>query len=263
MTSRFADASSHTSPPLCGGECAWRFSSFPTAKRWALKRRRAFTLIELILALVMVAALAASLYASLQTAFKAKASAEGAVEPYRTGDLAMQLIQQDIQNSLPPGDVLQGNFEGTQGTGGNGNEADDLNFYTTADSPQHVDANGEVKNVELTVIQPQNSSDYVLVRRVKRNLLSQTTVTPDTEVICRNVGNFTCQYYDGSEWLQSWDSTAEDNTLPVAVQVTLELQRPTPNGKGTRTFKFTRIIPISCSTAAFDAQVNPNATSTQ
>ncbi len=226
-----------------------------------LRRRGGFTLLELVIAMGMVAVLAVSLYASLRIGFKAQASSEAAVEPARTASLALDLIQQDLANSLTPNN-LAGNFEGTSGTDDRNKEDDDINFYSTTDSPQHATANGEIKNVELTVIEPQNSSDHVLVRRVARNLppLNQETETPDVEVICRNVGAFSVQYWDGTEWDQTWDSTQEDNQLPVAVEVMLELDRPDATSPGgMRATQYTRIFPLSCSYAQFDPQVNPSA----
>jgi type II secretion system protein J len=237
-------------------------------------RRHGFTLIELIVAMMMVAILAGSLYGVLRSSFVAKQNAETAVEPSRTAELAMEILRQDITQAIQPNPAnldttttpagitgLIGNFEGTDGTSNNGRNNDDLVFFTTAESPQHVDANGEIKNIELTMIQPTNSNNYVLVRRVIRNLLTTVTPPPDTEVICRNISAFNVQYYDGAEWLDNWDSTAEDNTIPAAVAVTLELDRPANGGKGTQTFRYSRVFQLACSTAAFDSLVNPNLAS--
>ena len=225
-------------------------------------------MLELLVAMAMVAILAVSLYASIQITFKAQKRADAAVEPARTAQLAMEMIGQDLTNSIQPGGELAGNFEGTTGSDDRGHEADDIDFYSTADSPQHQDANGEIKNIEITVITPQNSTDHVLVRRVTRNLLSlNSTATPDPEFICGHVNSFSVAYYDGSDWTDTWDSTAEDNTLPVAIQVTLNLDRDDPQGAGgVQTTSYTRIFPVPCSTAQFDSAVNPSAsgsTSTQ
>jgi type II secretion system protein J len=227
------------------------------------KRQRGFTLLELLVAMAMVAILAVSLYASIQITFKAQKRAEAAVEPARSAQLALEMIGQDLTNSLQPGGQLAGNFEGTTGADDRGHEADDIDFYATTDSPQHQDANGEIKNIEITVITPQNSSDHVLVRRVTRNLLSlNSTASPDPEFICGHVNSFTVAYYDGTDWETSWDSTAEDNTLPVAIQVTLNIDRDDAAlSGGVQTTSYTRVFPLPCSTAEFDSAVNPSATS--
>jgi type II secretion system protein J len=234
-------------------------------QRHQIRRARAsaFTLLELLVAMAMVAILAVSLYASMQITFRAQKRADAAVDPPRTAQIAMDMIQQDLTNAVSPGGQLAGNFEGTAGSDDRGHEADDINFYSTTESPQHADANGEIKNIELTVITPTNSSDHLLVRRVTRNLLSLNSVaTPDPEFVCDHVNSFTAQYYDGTNWNTTWDSTAEDNTLPVAVQVTLNLDRADSTAAGgIQTYSYTRVFPIPCSTAEFDSAVNPNAPS--
>jgi hypothetical protein len=151
--------------------------------------------------------------------------------------------------------ALAGDFEGTQAQGGNGGEADDLVLYSTAESPQHVDANGEIKHVEYTIVQANGSSDYVMVRRVIRNLLTDIQPQPDEEIVCRNVASFTLQYFDGTNWDPTWDSTQEDNTIPAAVQATLVINQTNANGKVTP-MTYTRTVYLSASTASIDPAVN-------
>jgi type II secretion system protein J len=208
----------------------------------------AFTLIELILALAISAILAVSLYAAMRAAFGTKTSAENAVEPSRTAAMAMDYLASDFQCALPPTGILAGAFVGTDQQDDRGRDGDDVVFYTTADAP-YVDgaANGDIKMVELTVIVPDNSTDHVLVRRVTRNLLSQLETTPEDEVLCRGVGGFNVRYYDGSEWVDSWDSTQQADVLPTAVEVTLELDRPTGPDQPPRTLRYTRVFPLPCS----------------
>lgn len=217
-------------------------------------RGSGFTLLELVVAMSMVAVLAGSLADSMYVAFKAVKTADAAIDAPRTAAIAMDFLSQDLQNALPPGTELAGNFEATQGQDSRGHENDDLVFFTSADSPQHVDANGDIKQVELTMEQ-DSDGDWVLVRRVIRNLLSQTQVNPDEEIICRGVNSFTLQYSTGSQWETTWDSTQEDNTIPAAVQVTLELQRPDTKGV-MQTIRYTRTFALACSTASTDPTVN-------
>jgi type II secretion system protein J len=234
-------------------------------KRRLLNLRRAdhrgFTMIELIVALAMVAIIAASLSSVLWTAYHATRNTEADVAPSVQASIALDYISQDLKNAIQPnitittGTALAGDFEGTQASAGNGQEGDDIVLYSTADSAQHIDANGEIKRIEYTIVQPTGSSDYVLVRRVTRNLLADVQPAPDEEIICRGVKSFTLQYYDGSNWNPTWDSTQEDNTIPAAVQLTLELQETPVNGKPI-SVRYTRIIYLSASTASLDPQVN-------
>lgn len=245
-------------------------------------RRRGFTMIELIVALGMVAIIAASISSSLWLAYHTTCQAEAAVAPSDQVDNAFEFLSNDLQNALQtqtrPASYLVGaptaanNFEqtaflGTQGQDNRGHPSDDVVFFTTAESPVHVYANGEIKCVEYKVIQPLRSSDHVLVRRVTRNLLPPDgqNGSVDEEVICTGVSSFSVEYsYDGTTFnptsltADSWDASQEDNTVPAAVKITLELEETQPDGK-IHTASYSRIILLPCSTASLDPNVNPGA----
>lgn len=215
------------------------------------RSRKGFTLLELVIALAMVAILATSLYVSIRIAFRAQATAEAAVTPSRTMDLAMEFLRADFENALPQGDNLAGAMSGVTSTDARGNLSEEVVLYTTAASPLRSSGNGEIKQVELLVTTTDDSSQYVLVRRVTRNLLSALEVEPDEQIICRNVKTFDVRYFDGSDWLDDWD-TSETNALPMAVEVNLEIELPstTPVAYGTArpTIRSSRVFKLACST---------------
>ena len=213
----------------------------------------------------IVAILSLSLYASLRIGFRARQQSEAAVEPPRTGVAVLDLVQRDLAASVSPGGLIWAQqFEGVDGTGPGGGADDDVQFFSVADSPLHAVGNGDIKSMELTVIDAPNGQDRLLVRKVNRNLLNpNATPNPDVEVLCRGVAEFNLRYWNGATWADSWDSTQEDNTLPAAIEVTLSLKRddgPVSLPDGSRGYRFIRIVPMPCSTAAQDSTVNPNAT---
>lgn len=226
--------------------------------------RHGFTLIELMLALAAAAFLAGSLYATMKVAFNAQASATSAVEPARTADLAMEFIRDDLQNAMPPHDpstytsqfqYLAGAFQGQSSGGATGNDAD-LIFFSTASMKEHPSGNGEIKQIELTT--DTINGKKCLVRKCARNLTTETQPPPnDEEVLCRDVSSFTIQYCDGTNWDDTWDSTQmTPNELPVAVRVTITLDRTPPNNKAQkRLLPFSRVFQLSASTAAQDADI--------
>lgn len=212
---------------------------------------------------MMTAIIIPVIYGALISAYRAKASSLATVEPPKIAEMAMDWLRQDIGDAVPPSALttaLAGPFQGIEGKDDRGHEADDLQFYTVAESPLHATGNGEIKFVELTVMTAPNG-DHVLVRKVTRDVVSYlngSAPDPDVEVICRNVSSFSLSYYDGTAWFPTWDSTASgtDNNLPCAVQVTIQLDRPngnTRNSDGTQSFQYVRIIPIACSYVAYDA----------
>ncbi len=240
------------------------------AKRGVGRHRHGFTLLELMLAMIIVATLVPVLYSAMHAAFSAKKKAEAAVEPSRTAELSMDILRQDLADALPPRGTLANAFIGTSAKDDRGREADDVIFFSTTDGPQHATANGEIKQVELTIL-TTSSGDHVLVRKVTRDavgLLAGQSPIPDVEVVCRGVGGFTVRYFDGYHWGENWDSTQTNfnNELPAAVQVILTLDREggnTANGDGSRSYQYTRTIPLACSYAAFDTTLSSGFTETQ
>lgn len=230
-----------------------RNSPSPATPGEGLLPRRArtqlgFTLIELLIAMTVVSVVALTLAAALHIAFSARDASERAVDAGRSSDLVMDYLGDDLQCAMPPLGLFAGTFEGTNAQDSRGNEADDLVFYSTASSPAHpTGANGEIKQIELTMYQPPGSTDHVLVRRTLNNLLNPNQEIPDEEILCRHVHDFTLQYFDGNEWQEVWDSTQNDNMLPLAVQVSLTLESPEKNRDGTPVLqRYTRIFQCPC-----------------
>jgi prepilin-type N-terminal cleavage/methylation domain-containing protein len=236
-------------------------------------KRKGFTLLEMLVAMTLMSILAASLYASLHAAFKARDSALAAVGPAREAGLAMDLVCRDIESALPPTGILAGEFAGTDSQDATGHDADTLLFYAAltdgegervgTDSRYGASgdagtllmhsafANGEqvqvgcdVKRTEFTC-----SSDG-LVRVVTANLLSPEQVEPPGEIICRNVSGINFRYFDGSDWFDEWDSSAKDNALPLAVEVTLTVRRPGPTQAGAEDYRLCRLLVLSCGSVA-------------
>ena len=78
------------------------------------------------------------------------------------------------------------------------------------------------------VPQPNDTTGtlFMLQRSITTNLLAPEAPAPVLDNICDNVLALNFQYFDGTNWWPNWDSTQQDNTLPTAVQVTLQLQPP-------------------------------------
>jgi prepilin-type N-terminal cleavage/methylation domain-containing protein len=181
---------------------------------------RGFTLLELLLAVLLTAIIAASLASSLYIAFRARVSAQQAVDATRAVDAVGDVVSRDIASALPPGQTtgaLAGTFIGA---------IDSLDFYCTGPESK-ASVQGDCKYVQYAVVpNATNASENDLVRYVTTNLLSPTLVDPTQETICRGVQSFSLSYFDGTNWNDTWDSSQQNNALPVAVQLTLVLLPP-------------------------------------
>lgn len=212
------------------------------------RQPRGFTLLEMILAMAITCMLALTLYATLRTAFRAQASATGACESLRSAQVALQLVGRDLSSALPPTGILAGPFYGIP-LGSGSDPSDTVEFYAITsgvDDPNDPTRADGLRRIDFTLDTAPDGT-RCLVRRVQRNLTAMEDFLPDQEVLCRNVANLTCRYFDGTGWLDSWDSTAENDTLPLAVEVTIELS---PTGRETRGYRLTRTFTLPCTVAS-------------
>jgi len=194
------------------------------------RQDEAFTLLELLVAMVLMVVVASCLYTALYTGFRAYRSALSAVEPTLQAVNAIELLKEDIDGVLPPGSNLAGAFMGTDSAGTKGVDADSIEFYTThiyADDDQLV---GGLGKIELLLETDPNSQDgsYLLVRRLTTNLLAPKEAEAAEQVLCRRVVSMNLRYFDGSGWVEEWDSTADANSLPLAVEIDIQIAH---NGK--------------------------------
>lgn len=213
----------------------------------------AFTLLELLVAMVLMVVTASCLYTALYTGFRAHRSALSAVEPTSVAINAIELLKQDIYGVLPPNGVLAGAFLGTDAGGIKGVDADHLEFYTT-----HIYANeeqpvGGLGKIEI-VLEEDDDSDrgtYRLLRRVTTNLLPPKEVEPDEQVLCRDVVSLNLRYFDGYGWVEEWDSTADANSLPRAVEIDIQIAHDPTHGTGeSQKRRLVQTFAIPCGTSS-------------
>ena len=196
---------------------------------------RGFTLLELLVAMSLMVVVAACLYSALYTGFKARRSALAAVEPTSQAINAIELLKQDLVGVLPLRGGLAQSFLGTSARSSQGEDSDTVEFYTThvyADEDELVGGLGKIE-LALEEDDDEDRENYRLVRRITRNLLSPQDIDPEEQVLCRNVMSLNFQYYDGESWLDEWDSAADANSLPLAMEVDIEVAYS--NGRGVAT----------------------------
>ncbi len=177
-----------------------------------MKKSRGFTLIELLAAMAITIIIMGALFTALWIAFRARTSAERAVNATRVMDLAMETITRDFQMALPQKVAtvaLAGAFYG-----------DDISLTLfRSQIALNADQPGGIQQVDYLV------NNGALVRRVYPNTyaLSDNQQTPDDEVVVSNVASVNFVYFDGSDWQSSWDATSTPTApLPQAIQMTLE-----------------------------------------
>lgn len=215
-----------------------------------LGKHKAFTLLELLVAMTLMVVTAACLYTALYTGFKAKRSALSAVEPTSQAINAVELIKQDTYGVLPPTGTLTGAFVGTNAQDTKGMDTDSLSFYTTHIYAGNNQLVGGLGKIELLLEEDIDidTEGYRLVRKVTTNLLSPKTVEPEEHVLCRNVKSLNLRYYDEENgWLNEWDSSNDANSLPLAVEIDIQvLRKGTSSEAEYQTRNLTQCFSIPC-----------------
>ena len=212
-----------------------------------MRKRRSiqpgFTLLEILLALALVGMALTTLSVSLFTAFRAQRSIQNISAEARRGRPARSALERDLWCAAPPTGVLAGAFMGYDERRGI-LEADRLSFYTTTDPTRPASGGSDLAWVLYRLIStgelleslaatgfPQAAAatltddreGLILVRETVRQLLASESIAPTPLVLARGVERFNLRYYDGVQWLDTWDSTTRENELPQAVEITLQL----------------------------------------
>jgi hypothetical protein len=213
--------------------------------------------------MLMAAMLSLALYGAMRSAIQARRTAQRAVQSMRGGSIAMEIVCHDLENAFPPPATdpnatstaltMAGPFQGSHQAGGGGDN-DDLMFSTLSRDEFATD-NGPLSEGICTVefYIKSDSSGSILVRRITRNVLAPTQTPGTEELLCRNVKSFSVQYFDGTSWQPTWDSTQVGDVLPPAVSVTIVIEDPNglPDSSGNRPVqRLQRVVPIACAKPA-------------
>lgn len=182
-----------------------------------------FTLLELIVAIALMDVIAVTLYSCMHTAFKSKANIETTLSPYRKVMPVFEHIRKDLVSAMQPDGVLAGVFEGEDASYIDGQDADTLSFYSACYHPDEDEIAGNIAYIQYELDEDHDRDQVVLKRLVTTNILAPSTEDPEEEVLARDIAGLDIEYYDGSSWVDEWDSSEEDSTLPWGVRVTISI----------------------------------------
>ena len=218
-----AEGPLRTTPPprACKGQ-AGRPYSYRNVGHYRAGASRSFTLIEVLTVLVIVGILFTALLSALRGVLTlrenedARASADIVVQKCLRG------LDTDTACIVPPGEGLSKVFSGEM-TEDRGFRRDRLEFCTAVNSPRSAAFGSDVVQVVYEVVESQDGASWELVRAVYRNLLSTETEDPEEEVLLTGVRSLEAAYFDGTDWVDSWDAGLQNNAVPRALRIRIEL----------------------------------------
>jgi type II secretion system protein J len=197
---------------------------------------RAFTLIEIMVAVAAFAIVLAAINTIFYTALRLRNSTTAAIEKALPMEHALGVIRRDLANLVLPGGTMSGTLSTTSTSNSVAGQASP-SFYTTTGVIDENTPFAEVQRVSyLLVVSTNNGIGKDLVRSVSRNLLPSLQSQTEQEPLMTGVQTLTFLYHDGSQWRDSWDSTIESTTtgvsngLPAAVKVQIQLATESSSG---------------------------------
>jgi len=208
-------------------------------------RQQGFTLLELTIAMAFVALLASGITLSLSTCLNVWQRSLEAADLNQEARAVMALLSRDLRGSYLGLDRMAGWFIGRPAAPSE-SSADTLELCTESSGPVRAALLPEEMRREWRPETHAPVSDYVVVRYHREaaregapaGLYRTTWVVPPAlpraseqwqlgparaELISTAVVAMRFQYFDGQEWLDAWETTAQDRRLPWAVAVELTL----------------------------------------
>ena len=189
-----------------------------------------FTLIEVLLALALSAILLTTVY---WTYFSINRSIDAATESHdamETGRGLIELLKRDVRGITLAKFPLVATIDEIDGQ-----KVGAIEFTTTAHLGQDTH---QLTRVGYALVQDSNGKK-ILVRRQTKNLREEVVEFDMTSELSDIVSGFSLGFYDGTDWVDNWDSKTR-NGLPKQVRITLDIS----DRKGkTKTFTAEESIP--------------------
>jgi len=190
----------------------------PTRRRNA----RGFTLIEILIAVAIFAIVLAAINTVFYSALRLRNRSAAAFDEALPVQQAVAIIKRDLANLVLPGGLLSGALQTTIITNAVLGQAS-ADFYTSAGLMDNRVPWADIERVSYLLVDSTNRAPGMdLYRAVTRNLLSQTQDPPAQQRLMGGVQGIVFYFYNGDQWLDSWDSTTQTN-LPQAIKVQIAL----------------------------------------
>jgi type II secretion system protein J len=208
-----------------------------------------FTLLELLIAVSIFAIVLAAINSVFYAAMRLERTASRSVEEAQPLEQTVSLIKRDLQAIVAPGGVLAGPLQpaaaaassggnnanmipaGAVATGGGMGQQGSTVIYTASGALEEVMPWGDIQQVTYYLKAPIDRSALGsdLVRSINRNLLGTLQAQPLEQTLMGGVQRFQFSFFDGLNWLETWDTTTPNattgatNTLPRAIKVQIDL----------------------------------------
>ncbi len=217
------------------------------------RQSRAFTLVELVLALGIAGIVLTAISSVFFGAMKLRDSTVRVAEQTAPVERALDVLKKDVAGIVPPGDLA--GAMGTDATMIGVNQTLIVEIFTTSGLIRDDSPFGDVQKIDYWLQEPTNRNGAVgkdLIRGVTRNLLPVTPVAPEAHKLLGGVDSFRFSFFDGTNWQDAWP-TANSNT-PVAMKAFLTFATPKGGSPVSPPVQF--IVPVLIESSTNLSQTN-------
>ncbi|KAB2671267.1 MAG: prepilin-type N-terminal cleavage/methylation domain-containing protein [Verrucomicrobia bacterium] len=187
---------------------------------------RAFTLIELLLAMTIFAVVLSAISGVFYGAMRLRTRTAAAIEEALPAQRALAILRQDLAGIVLPRGTIHSNLTAVAGSGDGAVQDTDMAIYTSNAALSDRVPWGEVQRIAYGLRSPTNLSGTFgkdLVRLVTRNHLPPLQDEPEEQRLLAGVQRIEFSFHDGTTWQNAWNATNQEILLPVAVKVLLTL----------------------------------------
>ena len=193
---------------------------------------RAFTLIEMTLAIGVAAIVLVAINAVLFAALRLRDATNAVVDAAAPVDQTATFLRRDLECVVTPtngtGKVLSGDFRVGNVSSLGVPEPVAIEMFTATGALNANAPWADIQRVTYELKQPADSSvaGKDLVRSVARNLLTLTTPEVNDQLMLSGVASIKFSCFDGSQWQDAWDTTSlssVNTNLPLAVRVDIQM----------------------------------------
>lgn len=189
---------------------------------------RAFTLLELLLAVVVFAIVLAAINTIFYGAVHLRNKTTSAIESSVGLEQALVTIKRDLGSLVTPGGTMLGELQtsavnASRTAATQGAQAGPV-FYCASGLIDENSPWADIQKVSYSVVtSPDRDAGNDLYRIVTRNLLPNVQEDSTSELLLNGVQAIDFLFYDGTQWRSSWDSTTDDPKLPKAIKALVTL----------------------------------------
>ncbi len=168
-------------------------------------RRRAFSLVEVLVALALLVFLAGATTTFLRDLQRGRRTLLDINADLQSGSLVMDRLERDIATCVTA----------HAGSGGVRGNATSITVLSRASMPNVADAGDALRDIQATSLAWNDQTGALAITRYLPGASGSST-----EEVSRRVERLRLRYHDGTDWRDTFDSATEKK-LPVAVEVAI------------------------------------------